>query len=273
MISGDIGSDILTVAFLALVGILAGFSSGLLGIGGGVILNPILLFFLRSRGVPWDVVTHTVFGTSLMVIVFSSAASAYHHGSKGNVLWRVSLPLAFASVAGALFGSYLAAHIPGRMLAKLFGLLLVIVSVRMFMPLEERGAGGVRSDLPLVVPIGLVTGFVSSMFGIGGGVVSIPLMVFLLRVPVKKVAGTSSAAIIVTAAAGMLGYMHSGWGNPCVPSPSLGYVLWGAAIPLAFGSVFGAGLGARVNFGLSSIWLKRIFAVFLLLMAFRMIIF
>ncbi len=272
MISGDIGSDILSLAFLICIGVAAGFSSGLLGIGGGVILNPILLFFLRNRGVPWEAVTHTVFGTSLMVIVFSSTASAYHHNSKGRVLWHISLPLAFASILGVFAGSYLAAHTPGLMLAKLFGFLLIAASLRMFMPLENRGSDEVRSGLLSVVPIGIVTGFVSSMFGVGGGVVSIPLMVVILHVPVRQVAGTSSAAIIITAVAGMLRYIYYGWGNPLVPSPSLGYVLWGAAIPLAFGSVFGARLGANVNFRLNALWLRRTFAIFLLLVAFRIII-
>jgi uncharacterized membrane protein YfcA len=273
MISGDIGSDLLRLTFLVCIGTLAGFSSGLLGIGGGVILNPILLFFLRSKGVPWDVVTHTVFGTSLMVIIFSSMASAYHHNTRGRVLWNISFPLAFASIAGSFAGSYVVAHISGIMLAKLFGFLLIIVSLRMLMQLEDRGSDDVRRGLSSVFPIGIITGFVSSMFGIGGGVVSIPLMVIILHVPVRKVAGTSSGAIIITATAGVLGYIYNGWGKPLVPSPSLGYVLWGAAIPLAFGSVFGARLGAKVNFRLNALWLRRVFALFLLFAAFRMIAF
>lgn len=266
--------DILTVVLLLLGGCGAGFLAGFFGVGGGVVLVPILLFFYQSMHVSSLVSTHLAFGTSLLITVFGSLSSATQHTRMRNVVWKAVVLIGVVSVASGLLGAHIAAGLEGKVLRQIFGLVVGISAVRMFVEIRKTK---VEEMPPVHVPPLLGTGFfvglVSSLAGVGGGVLSIPVMHSLLKFPLKKAIGTSSATIVITALAAGAGYVIKGWGNSLLPEGSFGYVGWLYAVPLIAGSIPMAAVGAKVAGRTKVSRLKKIFALFLLVIAFRMLLF
>jgi len=264
--------SILQIALLLVIGGFAGLAAGFFGIGGGAILVPFLMFFFQWRGVHPQVYVQLTLGTSLLIACFASVQSAYSHHRRGNVLWSAVPYLAGFSILGAFLGSYVAALVPGELLKRIFALFLLFFACRLLLQrgstLEEQRP----SSMHLAPPIGFASGFGGALLGLGGGVFMIPLMISVLHIPVKKVAGTSSAVIIFTALSGVLGYMWHGWNHPYLPAGALGYVSIRAAVPTLVGSVALARLGAYLNARLSAAKLRIGFGVFLLAVFFKMIL-
>lgn len=263
--------DLGTGLFLGLIGAAIGFVAGLLGIGGGIVLVPILFFFWAQKGISPEVLVQLSFGTSLMVAALTSVSSALGHLRKGQVVQRAVLPLASSSVFGALLGSTVASNLPGDFLKSLFAVLLCFASMRMFLFHLAEPSGSPVLNPFMLLSLGLVTGFLSSLLGIGGGLFSIPIMIFLLRFPVKKVAGTSSSVMVFTATAGMMGYVLNGLGSSGLPQNSLGYINWAVAIPVVGGSLAFAQLGALANQRANVALLRKVFGGFLLAVALKIL--
>jgi uncharacterized protein len=256
-----------------LLGALAGFLAGLLGMGGGIILVPLFLWAFRIGGIAPEVVVHLAFGTSLAIIIPTALTSTLAHRKHGNVDWNQVGPLALGGVAGAFAGSTLAAQLPGLWLKGCFGLMLGVIGARMFfrdsyLPPERS------TPVPLaqLLIVGGVAGAFSAFFGVGGGIVGVPLMVIGLELPAHQAVGNSSALIVVSALAGALSYMLHGWNVAGLPAYSLGYVnvlVVGVVAPFSMGFArFGVKIAGRV----SHERLVRIFAVVLLLIGARMLL-
>ena len=266
--------DIVSVVLLLVAGGIAGFLAGLFGIGGGIILVPILLFYFNSIGVSSLVATHLTFGTSLLVVIFASSTSAYQHFKNGHVIWKSVLYLGLASVVGAWVGATVAADLPGKTLQRIFALVVTMAALRMLV--EARKSTG--EPMPNLAPPGLslagfIAGFVSSLTGIGGGLLLVPMMYYFLRFPLKKSLGTSSATIVITATAGVVGYVMKGLDNPLLPPYTLGYVDYLNSIPIIIGTLLTARLGAMVAHKTNVDVLRKFFAVFLLVVAIKMFFF
>jgi hypothetical protein len=266
--------DLTQILLLLVGGAVAGFLAGFFGVGGGIILVPILLFYFQTIGVSSLVATHVAFGTSLLIIVFASLSSARQYAQNDHVVWRAVVTIGLASVVGSLAGSQLAGALDGKTLRAFFGILVVVSAIRLLMETRKPK----QEMMPplnylMLILTGLFVGVVSALAGVGGGVLSIPIMHSLLKFPLKKALGTSSAAIVITAIAAAAGYVLSGWGNPLLPSGTLGYVAYLHAIPLIIGSIPMAMVGAKVAHKTQVLLLKRIFAVFLLIIAARMLLF
>jgi uncharacterized protein len=266
--------DILQVVSLLLGGCAAGFLAGFFGVGGGIILVPILLFFFQSIQVSSLVSTHLAFGTSLLIVVFASFSSAIQYSRNGHVVWRAVIPLGAASVVGSAGGAMLAGTLAGKTLRQIFALVVILSALRLFAEMRKQK----KEEMPpLFTPAllltGVVVGLVSSLAGVGGGVLSIPVMHSVLKFPLKKALGTSSATIVITAIAAGAGYALEGWGKPLVPAGTLGYVDWLHALPLIAGCIPFAAVGARVANTTNVMVLKKIFALFLFVIAFRMLLF
>jgi uncharacterized protein len=255
-------------------GCVTGFLAGLFGVGGGLLMVPLLLIFYHSLGVSSLVATHLAFGTSLLTIIFGSCSSAYEHHKNNHVVWRAVAVMGVASVVGALAGSVVASDLPGKSLQVIFGVVALAAAWRMFAQ-QRKPKGEQKPDLRVHVLsfTGLFTGVVSSLAGVGGGVFSIPIMYSLLRFPLKKAVGTSSATIVITASAATLGYILRGWGNVLLPGYTLGYVDYLHAIPMIIGTVVLARFGANVANRTDTARLKSFFGVFLVVVAAKMIFF
>lgn len=268
--------DPLVLVLLFVAGCLTGFLAGLFGVGGGIILVPILLFvFTAMLDVSGLVATHLALGTSLLVVIFASISAAYRHHRNGQVIPKAVLSIGIASIVAAYGGAMLAATLSGETLQKIFAVILMVSALRLLLD-----TGGSRRDLEVNLSpfglslIGVVAGLASSLGGVGGGIFTIPMLYSLMGFPLKKAVGTSSATIVLTAFAATAGYVVSGLGDPDLERYrfTVGYVDFLHAIPVIVGTLPFARLGADAAQRLRTESLRKTFAVFLLVVAARMLI-
>jgi uncharacterized membrane protein YfcA len=257
--------DLPHIASLLALGALAGFTAGLMGVGGGMLLVPILTALFSAAQFAHEHVIKMAVATSLATILFTSVASVRAHHRHGAVLWHVVRVLAPGILLGSLAGAQVAALLPSVLLAFAFALFLSFTATRM---LSDRKPKAERElpRAPGMFVAGGVIGLLSSLVGGGGGFISIPFMV-RRNVRIHQAVATSAALGFPIAFAGTLGYVVAGWRAPGLPAGTLGYVYLPALAAVAATSVFSAPLGARAAHSLDTRTLKRIFAALLYLLA------
>ncbi|MEP2639759.1 MULTISPECIES: sulfite exporter TauE/SafE family protein [Roseobacteraceae] len=261
---------ILVLGGVILAAISAGILAGLLGVGGGIVLVPVLFWLLSLTEFPAELSMHMAVATSLATIIFTSISSARAHDARGTLdrallkLWGPGL------VIGALAGGLVARFIDADGLRVIFGGLAMIVAVNMMLPRtlvvapslpQGRGATGAMSS---------VTGLLSALMGIGGGTLSVPLLC-AFSVEIRRAVGTAAAFGFLIALPAAVGFVISGWGIPDRPPLSLGYISLPAAVVILPFTVSFAPLGAKLAHAVDTVWIKRVFAAFLLLTAVRML--
>lgn len=252
------------------LGVFAGLTAGLLGVGGGIIVVPVLIYSFSALSFPHEVLTHMAVGTSLATIIITSAGSVYQHHRKGAVLWPVLLWFAVGLSVGALFGAKIADLLQGRILQILFGLFALVIAWQMLGGLKTRPSRSVPGPLGLSLA-GWVVGTVSAIFGIGGGSLSVPFFTWC-NMKMQDAVGTSSAGGIPIAIAGAVGFVWTGWQHPQLPPHSIGYVYLPALLGIAVSSVIFAQVGARWAHRLPAATLKKIFAVLLAVVGAKLLI-
>ncbi|MEO0637905.1 MAG: sulfite exporter TauE/SafE family protein [Pseudomonadota bacterium] len=259
----------MVAASLGIAGAIAGVLAGLFGIGGGAVLVPVLVEFLRLQGVSPDVLTHIAIGTSLAIIIPTSIHSFRSHLARGapdtELLrrWAVWVPL------GVIIASLVVADISGDMLKVIFGVVIVLVAIKM---LANRKDWSISSDLPRPAAtnaVGFGIGLISALMGIGGGNLNNMFMTSFGR-PIHQAVATSAGLGMLIAIPGVLGYIYAGWGNPALPPLSLGYVSLIAVALITPTSLLFAPIGVRLAHGLSKRQMEVAFGVFLLAVAGRM---
>lgn len=256
------------------MGAFAGFLAGLLGIGGGVILVPLFLWLFPLAGFSPEVVVHTAFGTSLAIILPTAVSSTLGHRKRGNVDWRMVLFLSLGGLFGSLLGSSAAAVIPGAQLKTFFGLMQIIVSLKLlfykqtYFPPERYGYA---PKVPLLL-VGFVGGFFSAFFGIGGGVIAVPLMLIFLHLPIHLAVGNSSALIVVSSLSAVSCYVWYGLQQSIAVPFSFGYVNLLVAVIVAPLTMIFARLGVKLAGRTSQTKLIKVFAVLLLLVGFKILL-
>ena len=262
---------------LAGSGLAVGFLSGLVGIGGGVLIVPLLYFFYAHPGwsgatVPGDLQAVVSHATSLFVIVPTSAVGTWTYHRAGMVAWRAALPIAATSVVAARAGSQVAPAIPAPVLKLGFGALLLVSGFRLLRPRQGEARPRERPHLAVGAMAGVVVGLMSALLGVGGGIVAIPILVYLVGLPLEKVAATSMAIIVFTALAGVAGYALSGPEHGTLPPGSLGYVHFLAGLPILVGAMTAVPLGAKVNQSLDTRRLRLLFGLLFVVLGARLAI-
>jgi uncharacterized membrane protein YfcA len=212
------------IFILVITGVVVGFTTGLLGIGGGFLLVPILYFTLLNMGIEPTLAIRMAFGTSLAIIIPTAISSALGHHRKNQVEIIASLYMGSAGFIGAIMGGYVAAQTPGDLLRIIFSVVLLLVAVRMLLFKEYHQKTDKKDNLLIFLGIGFIAGIMSGLVGIGGGVILIPALVFLLGYNMKQASGTTSAVIILTSLGGILSYIFNGLEVSGLPAYSLGYV-------------------------------------------------
>jgi len=267
----------LQAGFVA-IGLIAGFTAGLIGIGGGVLMVPFLYFFYESaRGsalgtVPADLQATVAHATSLFVIVPTAITGAVAYARAKVVVWRAALPIGLFSLAGGVLGARIAPMLPGTVLKFAFGLFLVATGAQLAWGRRRDAGHELRVQPWITIPIGLFAGTFSAIMGVGGGLVAIPLLLHVVGVDIRHVAATSLTIVVLAASAGTATYLLSGNGVPGLPSSAIGYVHVAAGIPLMIGSVLTVRLGTRVNQRMPTKTLRRVFAIFLAALGVRLLI-
>jgi hypothetical protein len=253
-------------------GLLAGFMSGLLGVGGGFIFAPVMYFVLQRSGVPDEIAILVAFGTSLAAAFPTVLTSAIGHTKKGNVIWRDAVIMGLCGTVTGFIGGTVATYLPVRVLTILFGIMLVIGAIRLVTSLPS--GKGEKMTTPLAGSIGGVTGFMSGLLGVGGGTILVPMMVLLGKFTMKKATATSAAAIIFITLGGILSYLVNGLAAGVDLSAYgfylVGYIdifMWVILILTAIPMVL---LAVRVGGRVSDVWLRRIFFVLMIIIAVKM---
>lgn len=255
----------------ALVGAFAGVLAGLFGIGGGLVLIPVFIWAFKLAGFAPQVIVHMAFGTSLAIIIPTAISSALGHRKRGNVDWHLVLRMACGSVVGVACGSTLAAGLSGETLKGLFGLMQIGVGSRLFSrPPQEHATHVHLPEWLPVLAIGFIVGSFSAFFGVGGGVIAVPLIMIFLRHTMHRAVGNSSGLMVISALTGTISYIIHGWNLPQLPPFSLGYVNLLVTVLVAPFTIVMARFGVRIANKTSHARLVRVFAVFIILVGVRM---
>ncbi|KPK56720.1 MAG: hypothetical protein AMS22_00215 [Thiotrichales bacterium SG8_50] len=253
------------------LGAFAGTVAGLLGVGGGLIVVPVLAIIFAQQGVSAEHLMHLAVGTSLATIVPTSISSVVAHHRRGAVLWQVFKRLVPGIVVGAAAGALLAKFLDTAVLRTTFGVFELLVAAQLALDIKPAP----HRDLPArsgMTLAGTVIGAVSAVLGIGGGTLTVPFLVWC-NTQVRQAVATSSACGLPIAIAGGVGFVVTGWEAASeLPSSSLGFVYLPALLGISVASVAFAPLGARLAHWLPPGTLKRIFAVFLAILGLRMLL-
>jgi uncharacterized protein len=242
----------------------AGLVAGLFGVGGGIIVVPILSMLFTALHFPHDHLMHLAIGTSLATIITNSITSTRGHQARGNIDWGIfkrSLP---ALIAGAPTGAYLASILHSRGLQLIFATFECLVALKIWLEtspnartVEAKHINGLGYQA-----FGGTVGVLSSLLGVGGGTVSIPIMLYL-GTPIHRAIGTAAAIGLPVSVMASIGYMVAGWSVPNLPQPSLGFVYLPAFIGITAGSLLTVSHGVALTYKLPIKILKRLLALLL----------
>lgn len=254
-----------------LTGIAVGFTTGLLGIGGGFIIVPILFYLMITMGYDPTLAIRVAFGTSLAVIIPTAISSVYGHYRKGEVEFNAALFLGISGFIGGIMGGYIATHVPGGFLRIIFAIILFSVALRMLYFKEPENYGEKKEDIVLFLIMGFIAGIASGLVGIGGGIILIPIMVLFLGFSMIEAGGTSSAVIVLTSLGGMLSYILNGLQVSGLPLYSLGYVNLLQLVVIVLISIPLAQIGAWASHKLPEKYLSYILAFIMIFISLRML--
>ncbi|MGZ8185820.1 MAG: sulfite exporter TauE/SafE family protein [Methylobacter sp.] len=256
------------ILFSMLLGMISGLLAGLFGIGGGLVIVPVLVILFSTQGFPADLVMIMSVATSLATIIFTSIASVLAHHRLGSVGWEKVLRLGPGIMIGAAVGAIIANHIAVDVLRFIFILFLLYAGVRMAFQIQPQ-PGTIKQSKMLDYGVALIIGLLSSIVGIGGGTLTVPYLV-RCQTPMRNAVAISSACGLPIAVAGTASYAIVGWHALQLPEWSLGYVYLPSFLGIGLTSVFTAPLGAKLAHRLPAQKLKRYFSLLIFLMAVKL---
>ena len=260
-----------TLLLYLAVGAFAGTLAGLFGVGGGLVIVPVLVFIFRGQGINEAIIIHLAVGTSLATIVFTAISSVRAHHKRGAVRWDVVRRLTPGIVVGALVGAAIADAMPASVLRIFFAVFELTVAALLWwnrQPAAHRGLPGFIG----MGSTGIVIGAVSSIVGIGGGTLTVPFLTWG-NVHLRTAVATSSACGLPIALAGAFGFVVMGWNEVQLPALATGYIYWPAFAGIGIASVLFAPLGARMAHALSVASLRKLFALLLAALGVRMLLY
>jgi uncharacterized protein len=255
-------------AYLVL-GAFVGFFAGLLGVGGGGIMVPVLTTMFAAQGFPHEHLVHVALGTSMAAIVMTSVSSLRAHHAHGAVRWDIVRGIAPGVLLGTFAGTFVASRVDSAPLAIFFGCFMAYVSLQMILNVKPKPSRELPGALGLA-GVGGGIGVVSALVAIGGGSLSVPFMTWC-NVKMQNAIGTSAAIGLPIALAGAAGYLINGWGSSALPEWSVGYVYLPALVAVSLVSMFTAPLGARLAHRLPVATLKKVFAGVLIVLSAKML--
>lgn len=260
------------IPLLLATGAFAGILAGLLGVGGGIIIVPILFHLFHGFGVETSLAMPLAVGTSLATIVLTSIVSASNHYARGGVDTTLVKNWVWPVLIGVMIGAFAPAIIDGARVKMAFGIMLVVVSLHMLASsrwkLELFNALPPR---PIQFLLAIIVGGLSALLGIGGGTLMVPLLT-LFAFPIHRAVSTASVFGLIISVPATFVYIYTGWQIDNLPPLSTGYVNWVAFAILVPMTMWFAPLGVRLAYKLNVPQLKRAFAVFLCLVGLKMVL-
>ena len=256
-------------AAMAATGLVSGTLAGLLGVGGGIVIVPLLFSVFPLFGIAESIQMKLAVATSLATIIPTSIQSARKHYAKGAMDVPLLRSIWPAMLAGVALGTFLAVYVKGEGLTAVFAVVALMVALNMgFTGVEFKITDSVPEGPPRAA-LGIGIGAVSAMMGIGGGTLGVPLL-SMFGAPIRSAVATASAFGLIISIPATIGFIWGGWNDPLLPPWSLGYVnLIGFAL-IAPASILATPWGVHLAHTIPPLWLKRAFAVFLLITSLRM---
>lgn len=254
--------------YLAL-GAFVGFVAGLLGVGGGGIMVPMLTSIFIAQGFGTDNAVHLALGTSMASIIVTSFSSLRAHNRNNAVLWPVVKSMSWGILLGTFIATFIAAKANAVYLAIFFSLFMAFVAYKMFSKSKPKAERNLLGNTSLFFS-GTGLGGISALVSIGGGAISIPFLIWQ-NVEAKKAIGTSAALGLPIAITGTMGFAVNGWGKSYDIDYTLGFVYLPAVLLMSCTSYFLAPVGAKLAHNLPVPILKKIFAVLLLGLSVKML--
>jgi len=257
------------ISSFLLIGCVVGFMAGLLGVGGGGIMVPVLTSIFLFKGVPVDNVVHLALGTSMASMIITTFSSFRAHAARRSVIWRVFRGMSIGIIMGTFLATFLASCLSPFYLAIFFSLFMAYVSSQMFLNKKPKPSRELAGNAGLFIA-GSAIGAVSALVSIGGGALTVPYLTWQ-NVEIKKAIGTSAAIGFPISIAGTFGYLVNGWGNTLTGDYIFGFVYLPAAFLISATSFFTAPYGAKLSHKLPVATLKKVFAVLLVLLSIKML--
>lgn len=264
--------ELITAIFiLALAGIGVGFAEGLLGVGGCFIMVPVTFFVFSTMGFSPDMAIKLAFGSNLLVVFPTAISGALAHTKKEAVWWKAGMVLGICGAIGALIGATITSLFLHEGILKLaFGLVIGFGALRMLAWKSPKDDEDPKDKPLLWACLGFPIGIISGMIGIGGGIITVPVLAMALKFKMRRAIGTSLVMMAFTSMAGSMGYLISGLSVPNLPPYSIGYVnllVWAC---LAMTSIPVAQIGARTAHKLPVTQLRYIFIAVMFYAALKM---
>jgi uncharacterized membrane protein YfcA len=252
------------------IGAVVGFAAGLLGIGGGVVMVPLLVFVFSASGIPAEQVLHIALGTALAAMVFTSVSSMRAHHRHGGVDWAIARSMSPGMLVGSFAAALIAGFIPTRQLAIGFTALVFYAATQILLDLRPPGSRELPGASGLFIA-GAAIGAISSLLAAGGAFMTISFLTWC-KVPLRRAIGTAAANGLPIAIAGTAGYVINGLRASDLPPFSIGYVYLPALALVVTTSMLAAPMGARLAHRLPVKQLRTIFALMLYGFAIKMLV-
>ncbi len=247
----------------AIAGSFAGLIAGLLGLGGGLVVVPLLVVLFGWQGMAAEQIMHMAIGTSMMAICVTALASLTAHHRHHNIDWPTVKKLIFGLVLGGFFGAWLASQLPGEVLQLFFAVFALLMAVRVWIKSSHSGYSQLLKPATATF-FGGVTGVVSAFVGIGGGTLVVPYLL-LAGLPIKRAIGSAAACGLPIAVSAVAGFIV--WAPDSSTKWQTGYIVWPAFIAIAITSSIYAPLGVKLAKRLPDKLLRQLFSIALFAVA------
>jgi uncharacterized protein len=269
--------SLVVLLLLFIAGLIVGFAAGLIGIGGGILIVPLLYFFYAhpawsGTAIPGDIHTEVAHATSLFIIIPTALWGARSYSKAGLVVWRAAIPIAIASTLAAVAGVKLALILPSAIVRVAFGGFLLFTGIQLIWRPHLKPHDPHPLDATTIAVTGIAVGLLSGLMGVGGGAIAASLLIYFGGFALKEAAATSLAIVSLTAIVSALTYAAAGLNIEGMPPGSLGYIHVTAALPILVGSVLSVKTGTIANQRMANKTLKWIFSAFFTLLGLWLIV-
>ena len=259
------------IIILLVTGIGVGFAGGLLGLGGAFIMTPVQYIIFTDMGLTPDIAIKLAFGTNLLVILPTAVSGAWRHHREGAVWWRTAFVMGGCGLVFAFLGATVAAQLPGEALKIAYGVIVVAAGIRMLTAGQPRVKAQAVTNPWLLAAWAAPIGLIAGIFGIGGAIVMIPVLVLALKFEMHHAIATCLAVMIFISIGGVTGYIINGIGVANLPPYSIGYVNLTSWFLLAVTSIAMAQVGAMVAHRLPARYLRYLFILIMFYMGLKLI--
>lgn len=260
--------NLIEICLYILTGAFAGIAAGLFGVGGGLIIVPVLYIIFSTQGYDPQHLMHMAVATSLATIIVTSVSSSLAHHKKQAVLWALVILLTPGIIIGAWFGGLFASSLDNKILSTIFAIFELLVAIHLLLKKQPVQHATKIKKLTATAG-GFFIGFISAIVGIGGGTMTVPFLHWF-NISMQKAVATSAACGFPIALVGTLSYVYTGWGQHLSDTSTIGYLHLQALFFIACSSFIFASLGAKIAHSISERSLRLGFSLLLFMLSISM---